>query len=265
MKKSIKKAIISTMFLLSCIICYGGKIEAATNTNPQNSIPTVSNTEKELRFLTVDPITNQKHTGKALTPAVTIWNGNEKLVEDKNYKVTYSNNINPGTATVTITGCDGYFVGSVQVTFQIVAKKGETYTVGKLKYKVTNDSTNKKGSVSVIGLAAKNIKSISIPQTVKIGSYTYKVTAIEKKAFHKKSRLKKITISSTTIKRIGSKAFAGINKKASFKIPESKKKAYENMLYNAGVKKNTKIEYNNSNNKKKKTKTKDNNGYIKVK
>lgn len=105
---------------------------------------------------------------------------------------------------------------------------------------MTNDSTNKKGTVSVKGLA-KNTASVSIPKTVKIGSYSYKVTGIEKKAFYKKSKLKKITVSSTTIKKMGSKAFTGIHKKASFEIPKSKKKAYKKMLYKAGVKKSMKI------------------------
>lgn len=221
------------------VTLYGAYNSAASEYASENGNPFVVKF-KEAKYLKVEAIKAQKHTGKAVTPVVTVKDGNNKLVASKNYKVTYSNNIKPGTAIVTVTGCDGYYVGSVQTKFQIAAKKGKTYTVGKLKYKVTNDSTNKKGTVSVKGLA-KNTASVSIPKTVKIGSYSYKVTGIEKKAFYKKSKLKKITVSSTTIKKMGSKAFTGIHKKASFKIPKSKKKAYKKMLYKAGVKKNMKI------------------------
>ena len=47
--------------------------------------------------------------------------------------------------------------------------------------------------------------------------------------------LRKITIKSTKLKKIGKNAFKGINKKAVIRIPKSKKKTYKKLL-KGGVK-----------------------------
>ena len=59
--------------------------------------------------------------GKEQTPEVTVKNGDTLLTLDKDYKLTYSNNIKPGTATVTVTGM-GSYTGSREITFQILEK-----------------------------------------------------------------------------------------------------------------------------------------------
>ena len=59
--------------------------------------------------------------GKEQTPEVTVKNGGTLLTLDKDYKLTYSNNIKPGTATVTVTGM-GSYTGSREITFQILEK-----------------------------------------------------------------------------------------------------------------------------------------------
>lgn len=109
--------------------------------------------------------------------------------------------------------------------------KGKTYKIKSknLKVKITNASIYGNGTVSIIGLI-KKASSITIPETVIINGYNYKVTAIEKKAFYKQNRLIKITIKSTTIKKIGSKAFTGIHNKAVIRIPKSKKSDYKKLL-----------------------------------
>ena len=71
---------------------------------------------------TVAAIANQVYTGKAITPAVTVKVGSRKLTKGTDYTVAYKNNINAGTATVTITG-KGKYKGSKSVTFKITAKK----------------------------------------------------------------------------------------------------------------------------------------------
>ena len=54
------------------------------------------------------------YTGKAITPEVTI----EGLTEKQDYEVSYSSNVNVGTATVTITG-KGNYTGKIEKTFSI--------------------------------------------------------------------------------------------------------------------------------------------------
>ncbi len=58
------------------------------------------------------------YTGSAVEPAVTVTDGTKTLVKDTDYTVEYSNNINTGTATVTITGINNY-TGTVTKNFTI--------------------------------------------------------------------------------------------------------------------------------------------------
>mgnify|MGYP000470723411 CR=1 FL=1 len=93
-------------------------------------------------------------------------------------------------------------------------------------------------------------KKFTIPGTVKIDGVTFKVTEISKNAFknNKKltqviigkhvtkiganafngaKKLKKITIKSTQLKKVGKKAFKGIDKKCKIKVPKKKLTSYE--------------------------------------
>ena len=112
---------------------------------------------------------------------------------------------------------------------KIPALKGITYTKGNLKYRVVTDYIDGKGTVMVTGMK-KNASSVTVPKTVKLESYNYKIVKINSKAFYKKSKLKKITIQSTTITSIGKNAFKGINKKAVIKVPKSKYSKYKKLL-----------------------------------
>ena len=78
---------------------------------------------------------------------------------------------------------------------------GTVKTVGQIKYKVTGKNT-----VTVNKYAKKNITKASIPATVKINGYTFKVTAIADSAFSGCSKLTKVTVGSN-VKTIGNKAF----------------------------------------------------------
>ena len=68
----------------------------------------------------VNAISDQTYTGKAITPAVTVKDGEEVLKAGTDYTVTYENNINAGTATATVTGAGDYADAKpVSVTFTI--------------------------------------------------------------------------------------------------------------------------------------------------
>ena len=81
---------------------------------------------KNASSLTISAIADQTYTGSATTPAVTVKDGSKTLVKDTDYTVSYSNNINVGTATVTITG-KGNYTGSKTTTFKIVSNTGIMY------------------------------------------------------------------------------------------------------------------------------------------
>ena len=62
--------------------------------------------------------TSYDYDGTPKTPTVTVKIGTTTLVNNADYKIAYNNNINPGTATVTITGI-GNYSGSKTVNFTI--------------------------------------------------------------------------------------------------------------------------------------------------
>ena len=88
-------------FLATCTV---------TVTSPEISVDTLT--------VTVDDVYCD---GREQTPEVTVKNGDTLLSLDKDYKLTYSNNIKPGTASVTVTGM-GSYTGSRKISFQILEK-----------------------------------------------------------------------------------------------------------------------------------------------
>lgn len=73
---------------------------------------------------TVASIANQTYTGSKIKPELTVKDGKQSLTAGTYYKASYENNINAGTATVTLTGIEkrGY-TGTKTVTFKITRKK----------------------------------------------------------------------------------------------------------------------------------------------
>ena len=81
------------------------------------------------------------YSGAELKPTVRVYINrvvfdDEQLIENTDYTVTYSDNINAGTATVTITGI-GAYSGSKNVTFTIEPKKIDSPTFDCLKSEYT--------------------------------------------------------------------------------------------------------------------------------
>ena len=76
------------------------------------------------------------------------------------------------------------------------------------------------GNVTYLKPVNRRCKKITIRAKVKLKGVSFKVTAIGKKAFYGCKKLKLIKIKSTTIKSIGKRAFAKINKKVKFILPK---------------------------------------------
>ncbi len=108
--------------------------------------------KKDISQASVDAIPDQVYTGQAIEPTVTVKDGNKTLTEGTDYTVTYQDNKNAGTATVTITG-KGSYTGSTSQTFII---KRSTTEDAKTKIKVGSASVPKEGGevslpVEIIG------------------------------------------------------------------------------------------------------------------
>ncbi len=221
------------------------------------------------------------YDGKAKKPTVTVKDGSKTLVQNTDYIVSYSKNINAGTAKVKITG-KGNYEGTVTKNFTITVKKGTSHKVGSYQYKVTGTST-----VSVTGIKNNKATKVKIPKTVKIGGKDFKVTAIGSKAFkdNKKitsieigdnvraigvsafegctklskatlgkgiseisgnafkscKKLGTITIQSTKLKKVGRNALKGIKPTAKIKVPAKKLPAYKKLFKNKGQGRKVKI------------------------
>lgn len=67
--------------------------------------------------------TSYVYDGKAKTPSVTVKDGQKTLTNGTDYTVSYSSNVNAGTATVTITG-KGNYKNSKSLTFKIEPGSG---------------------------------------------------------------------------------------------------------------------------------------------
>lgn len=199
-------------------------------------------------------------TGKPLTQALTITYGGKKLVNGRDYTLTWKNNKNIGTASVTIKG-KGKYNGSVTKKFRITVQKNAVYTVSRLKYKISSADTSGKGTVVFTGATDKAArKALTIPTTVKIGGKSFRVTAIGTsamsgakklttvkiganimtvgaKAFCGCSKLSNVTIFGTklTTAKTGANAFKGIRSNCRFKVPASRVSAYKKLLRAKGA------------------------------
>lgn len=171
--------------------------------------------------ITVAGIHNTRYTGKKIVMSkLAVRADGRTLIPGTDYTVAYKNNLNPGTAEITIAG-KGNYTGTVVKTFNILILKGSTYTVGTMKYKVTNAATNGKGTVAIMGTVKaktdRTFTSLSVPSAVKIGGITYNVTMVNVGAFSGYTYLKKVVIGNG-IKAIGSNAFYGCKSIASIII-----------------------------------------------
>lgn len=200
------------------------------------------------------------YTGKAITPAVKVTSGKRTLTAGKDYRVAYSSNKDFGKAKVVITGI-GNYSGSKTQYFDITAAVGKTYTNGNYRYKITNASLNGKGTVTLVSVVKKT-KTVAVPDTIKLGGRTFKVTAIGKAAFNKNVKVTKITLgrnvktigaktfygckklktvviknTQMTGKTVGSGAFKGTYAKMTVKVPAKKLKSYKTILLKRGVSK----------------------------
>lgn len=70
----------------------------------------------------IEDISAKSYTGKVIKPNPVIIDGDRRLLLNKDYKLTYKNNKNLGTATVTIKGI-GKYTGTISKKFSIVVSK----------------------------------------------------------------------------------------------------------------------------------------------
>ena len=155
-------------------------VEVIANFNQRTSISTA--------IITLSlPQDGYSYDGQAKTPAVSSVKLNNNTINSDNYDVSYSNNINAGTATVTVTGKRTY-TGTATTTFAInkaplsdlaVLVPGWTYGLYNLEVNAPRVSGNTgSGAVTITYKAAgASTFTSTVPQNA--GTHTVKAVVAE--------------------------------------------------------------------------------------
>ena len=121
--------------------------------------------------------TSYTYNGSSKTPAVTVTDGTKTLVSGTDYSVKYTNNINTGTAKVTVTGA-GNYKDSVEKTFTIDKKSIKLTDITLSSTSYTYNGSSKTPAVTVTD-GTKTLVSgtdYSVKYTNNINTGTAKVT-----------------------------------------------------------------------------------------
>lgn len=190
-------------------------------------------------------IASQYYTGKALTPALTVKYGSTSYTKNKDYTVTYKNNVNIGTATAIITG-KGRLSGTRSVTFRINPKplskatvtcaSSLTYTGSALTPAVTvkyGTTVLKKGTDYTVSYY--NNKNAGNATVVVIGKGYYSGTVV------RSFTIKKATITDSSVSTISAQQFTGSAIKPSPAVKIGTKTLVPETDYTLSYKDNTDI------------------------
>ena len=144
--------------------------------------------KKSISNLTMDlSQTSYTYDGTAKKPKVTVKDGSRTLVSGTDYSVSYSNNTNAGTASVTVTG-KGNYTGTASLSFRIV-KKGESNTI--VKGDVNGDGSITITDITKAAAHAKGKKLLSAEEQQRAdinGDGVVNVTDITRIAAHVKGK-----------------------------------------------------------------------------
>ncbi len=191
----------------AAITVTGRSTSGEANKNFTDSITLTFNiTPLPISDYTIEEIGNRTYTGSAVTPGVKLIKGETRLAASQ-YILTYKNNVNAGTSTVTATGT-GNYVGSISADFRIMPKN-HTPRIYLSETSYVYDGTAKKPKVTkvTVGSPEKTLDPSQYTASYSSGrknAGTYQVTVTLKNNYNgKNSRsfvIKPMPISQATIK-----------------------------------------------------------------
>lgn len=220
-------------------------------------------TPKSIAKFEVDKIPAQEQTENSIEPSVTIKDGSKILTKDVDYSLSYKNNKDVGTATVTITG-KGNYKGTNKVKFEILlsAVKGLIATDTEansitLKWDKNENatgyeiymSTSKDGNYSKIKTISKNTTVTFKKSKLEEGKkYYFKIRAYKtinsKNEYGAYSNILKAStlksIESATVSEIANQTYTGKEIKPSITIKYEKTKLKEGTDYTLSYQNNVK-------------------------
>lgn len=117
----------------TCTVCQATKTEAVPKT-AKPTTPTTPTTKQSLSKAQITGLSSKTYNGKAQTQSkLKVTYEGKTLTQGTDYTVSYKNNTNAGTATLTVTG-KGNYTGSKEATFTIkkaaqsISKVSGSYT-----------------------------------------------------------------------------------------------------------------------------------------
>ena len=192
----------------------------------------------------IEAIPDQIFTGNEIKPNLTVKIGDVVLAAT-NYTKTYTENINIGTATVTVTG-KGNFIGTLTKTFTIVPKAASTLSIT-----LTPSTETYTGSALTPTVTVKNGATVLVAGTdytaaytnnIKVGTGTVTITGLgnytgtAEKSFSIRSK----SIAEMTAKLSAtSYTYDGSAKKPTVTLTDGTKKLVLNTDYTVAYSKNT--------------------------
>ena len=150
--------------------------------------------------------TSYTYNGKAKKPTAKVVIDGKTLVSGEDYKLSYKNNTNVGTATVTITGI-GDYIGTVSKTYKINAASVAKATVTLSATSYTYSGAAKKPSVKSVVLGSTTLKAgtdykVSYKNNTKAGTATVTITGLGNYTgtVSKTYTIKKASLAKATVK-----------------------------------------------------------------
>lgn len=153
----------------------GSAAESYAKSNGFQFIAVDSSGRINLSTSRVTEVSAQTYNGNAIVPPVQLFFQNAYLVKDRDYSISYKNNINVGTATITITG-KGNYSGTIKRTFKINPRSIANISVTPISY--TYDGKAKGLTIKYGTTILKNGTDYSITYTnnTKVGTATATIT-----------------------------------------------------------------------------------------
>ena len=183
------------------------------------------------------------YDGKAKTPSVTVTTGSTVLVPETDYTVSYSENVNAGTdtASVTVKGC-GNYTGEVTKTFSIAKAKQSITGVSNTYSKTFGNSAFSLGAKAKTKLTYKssNTGACLVDAAGKVtikGAGTAKITITAAAGTNYNKAVKTVTVEVAKAKQ----SITGVSTVYN--------KTYGNAAFSLGAKAKTKLTYKSSDTK----------------
>ena len=161
----------------------------------------------------ISDVADQTYTGSLIAPNVTVTCNDVELVKDTDYTVSYSNNKNVGTATISITGI-GDYTGTIKKNFNIVARGISDTTIGSIPNQTyTGNSISAQPVITYNGATlTKDVDyTLSYSNNINVGTATITITG---KGNFKGTTSKTFSISAramtdTSVANVSSQTYTG--------------------------------------------------------